>query len=82
MLKRIKIIWKLGAVFVIVILVVLAAVSYINSRIEEHYAVSTARDVSDFYFESIQDGWTPRIMTHDISSIRELMRTLVEGVNN
>jgi PAS domain S-box-containing protein len=78
-LKRIRFIWKLIAVFLFLLLVVLVASGYVNNRIEEHYALATARDVSRTYSETIIGNICSMMPTRDHSGIKELVRILVDN---
>lgn len=79
MVKRIRMAWKLSAVFIAVTLLILVASGYVNNLIEEHYAVTTAREVSRSYFDTIRGSLPGLMMNRDINGIRELMGNLVEN---
>jgi PAS domain S-box-containing protein len=78
MLKRTRIVWKLVALFFIILLLVLTATGYFKNLIDEHYAVSTARNVSQSYSVTIMSSMSRLMMGGELSGIRDLMETLVE----
>jgi PAS domain S-box-containing protein len=78
-LKRIRIFWKLSAVFIVIILLVLVVLVHVNNLLEENYALSTARDISYSYSETILGNVPGMMMTHNLNSMREMMRTLLES---
>ncbi len=74
-----SIVWKVNAVVVTVIVVVIAASTYDSNRIYERDALATARTVSRFQLETIQQSLRTLMQERDNARIRELIKNLSQS---
>ena len=76
MFNRSLLFWKLSSVFVAIILGLVGGMGYVNNRVDERYAISSARDVCWFRAETILHSLKTLMMSRDNAAIDELMENL------
>jgi PAS domain S-box-containing protein len=79
MKKRIRFIWKLISVFIVLLVIVLVASGYVNYWIDEHYALASARKVSRTYSETITSNLCNPTAAGERADIGALVRVLVDN---
>lgn len=71
-----RIVWKLSAVFIVILLLVVAVSGYLNKRIEDAGAEAAARDTSRFGSKTILDDLRRIMMQGDPAQIRNALDSL------
>ena len=79
MFNRSLLFWKLSSVFIAIILGLVGGMGYVNNRVDERYAISSARDVCWFRAETILRSLKTLMMSRDNAAIDELMENLPES---
>ncbi len=79
MFQRSLVVWKLSAVFTIIIIPVFVLAGFFNSLIDEHYALASSRDLGRFNSATIQQSITKPLMTRDNESIERLIDNLAKN---
>lgn len=76
MFRRSLIVWKLSAVFILIIIVVFIISGYVNSLVDEHYTLASARDLCKFNSTTIEQSIRSLLMTRDNEGIRKVIDDL------
>lgn len=79
MFRRSRIVWKLSAVLVAIVLVVFAISGYANKLVDEHYALASAYDLCRFNSATMHQSIKKLLMTRDNKSIKEMIDSLARG---
>ncbi len=76
MFRRSRIVWKLSAVFITIILLVFVVLGFVNNLVDEHYALAAAGDLCRFNSATMQQSIGRLLMTRDNTSIKEMIDNL------
>ncbi|NIO27750.1 MAG: PAS domain S-box protein [Candidatus Latescibacteria bacterium] len=79
MKKRSRIVWKLSAVVIVIVTVVIILSGYVSNLIRAHYSLESARDVLKFNSESILHGIDKLMMSRNNAGVEELIIDISRG---
>jgi two-component system NtrC family sensor kinase len=76
MFQRSRIVWKLSAVFITIILFVFLVSGHLNNLVDEHYALASAQDLCRFNSATMRQSIKASMMTRDRESIERILKEL------
>ncbi len=79
MARRIRIVWKLSAIIIVIVSVIVVITGYVGNLICAHYSLESARAVLRFNSESIIKGIGRMMLNRNNAAVKEYIGDLSEG---